>query len=216
MEQALTHPSFVHENLQLNPDSNQRLEFLGDSVLDLIIAHELFQRAPHLPEGDLTKLRSYLVRGSTLAKTAQKLGVGKHLRLGRGEEATGGRDRESNLAAALEAIVGAVFVEQGYQKAKELSLSLLSEEIESILEKQVPEDAKSRLQEILQSRGESPPIYHVTVVDGPDHHRHFTVEVVAGSTLMGTGQGERKVEAEREAAKEALRLLENLPLESTP
>ncbi len=214
LQQALTHPSFLNEHPELIPLSNQRLEFLGDAVLGMSIAQELFERFPQLPEGDLTKLRSYLVNGSTLAKAARRLGVGEHLRLGRGEETTGGGDRESNLAAVLEAIVGAVFLERGYQQARELSLALLDEEISDILKREVPQDPKSQLQELLQGRGESPPVYRIKAMDGPDHHRLFTVEVLGGSTVMGTGQGGRKLEAEQESAREALRLLGTLVSES--
>lgn len=207
LQQALTHPSYLNEHPELQQGSNQRLEFLGDAVLALVVAHELFERFPHLPEGELTKLRSHLVNGKNLAKVARELGVGEHLILGHGEKDSGGMNRDSNLAAALEAIVGAVFVKRGYRAASKLSLVLLRGELEEILAQEAPEDPKSRLQELLQSMGEAPPQYHVTGMEGPDHNPSFTVDVITASGVLSTGRGKRKNDAEKEAAKEAYKRL---------
>lgn len=159
LEQALVHPSYLNENPGFPLGSNERLEFLGDAVIGLVVGLELFQRQPHLSEGELTKLRSYLVRGETLARVAGGLKLGLYLALGRGEEATGGRRRRSNLAAALEALVGAIFLDQGYEVARGFVLRAMDGEIAEVLREGVPQDAKSRLQEVLQRMGNPPPHY---------------------------------------------------------
>ena len=211
LDQALVHPSYLNElpSADKAVGSYQRMEFLGDAVLGVTIALELYQEFPNLDEGELTKLRSSLVRGRTLAQVAFRLGLGQQLKLGKGEESTGGRQRESNLAAALEALVGAVFVDRGFDKTRKFILEMMHEELGMVLKGELAEDPKSRLQELAQGMGESPPVYRVTEAVGPDHAKGFAVEVVINGTVMGVGHGMRKVDAEKSAAQEALIRLES-------
>jgi ribonuclease-3 len=209
LEQALTHPSYLNEvGSGDGPKwSYERLEFLGDAMLGAAITLELFKRCPDLPEGELTKLRSFVVRGRTLAKVASGLELGQYLDMGKGEDSTGGRTRESNLAAAFEALVGAVCLDRGFAKAREFVLGVMGKEIDGLLEEQVSEDSKSLLQEVWQRLGGEPPQYHLLETRGPEHAKSFDVEVLLDGMVMGNGGGQRKVDAEREAAEEALRRL---------
>ncbi len=211
LEQALAHPSYLNE-LQDDPgpgDSYERLEFLGDSALGLAITLELYKKYPGLAEGELTKLKSFLVRRTTLAVVARRLELGQHLNMGKGEESTGGRDRDSNLADAFEALVGAIFLDKGFDAATKFILETMGEEVASLLQDGVPEDPKSRLQELIQRTGGSSPSYRVARAGGPDHHKSFSVEVVMDGRVMGTGHGRRKLDAEKQAAKVALGRLES-------
>lgn len=207
LDLAMVHPSLLNElpPVQRAAGSYERLEFLGDAVLSLAVTLQLFTECPQLPEGELTKLRSSLVRGTTLADVARRLGLGQHLKLGRGEEATGGHDRDSNLEAALEALVGALFLDQGFDTAREFVVRVLEEETGALLADGVSDDPKSRLQEVAQGMGEAPPSYRLVQEGGPDHRKSFLVEAVLGGRVVGRGRGKRKLEAEREAAQEALR-----------
>ena len=211
LEQALAHPSFLNESkLGEGPEeSYERLEFLGDAVVEVVVTVELYKRCPELSEGQLTKLRSSLVRGRTLARVARVLEVGPLLKLGKGEESSGGRERDSNLAAVFEALVGAAFLDRGYESTRKMAVRLMSEEMGELLAGGVPEDPKSLLQEAAQSKGGSPPQYRLVDAGGPDHARGFNVEVVLGGQVMGYGQGRRKLDAEKQAAQEALNLLDS-------
>ena len=215
---AMVHPSYLNEHPpgEHVPGSYERLEFLGDSCLGLAVTMELYRRCPELSEGELTKLRSSIVRGATLAGAARRLGLGEHLRLGRGEESTGGRDRDSNLAAALEALVGAVLLDKGFDTATKLVTGLLAEEMEGSLALGVPEDPKSLLQEVVQARGATSPIYCVAQEGGPDHDKSFDVEVLVEGQAVGRGRGRRKLDAERMAAQDALQSLEPWVETSSP
>ena len=206
LDQALTHPSFLNELRPGQPSvaSYERLEFLGDAVLGASITLELFKRCPELPEGQLTKLRSSLVRRSTLAAVAIRLELGPYLKMGKGEESAGGRERESNLANAFEALVGAVLLDRGFDKATGFVLKMMREEIEGLLVNGVPEDPKSCLQELVQSTGGAPPLYRLVEEAGSNHDSGFDVEVVMEGRVIGRGQGKRKVDAEKQAAKRAL------------
>ena len=211
LEQATIHPSYVNE---LRParsslDSYERLEFLGDSQLNLDITLEIFNRCPALSEGELTKLRSSLVRGSTLAKVARRLELGDHIKLGKGEESTGGRNRESNLAAAFEALVGAVLIDRGPDSAKKFVLRMMDAELEGALAQGIPEDPKSRLQELVQKMGRTPPQYRMVASEGPEHAKRFDVEVIVGGQVVGRGEGSRKADAEKQAARVAFLLLDD-------
>lgn len=211
LEQALVHPSHLNEVPpgQRSVGSYERLEFLGDAMLGLAVTHELFRRFPQLPEGQLTKLRSALVKGGTLAKVANRLQLAQYLKLGKGEESTGGRGRQSNLAATFEALVGAVFVDRGFETARAFVMRTMAEDVEEVLGRGVPEDAKSRLQEVVQRDGGALPLYQLVESGGPDHARSFDVEVVMDGQVWGKGRGRRKLEAEQKAAEEALRRLES-------
>lgn len=205
LQLALIHRSFLNENPGAFSESNERLEFLGDALLGLVVAQELFRRHPEKPEGELTTLRSALVRGDTLARIANSLELGEHLLMGRGEEASGGRERQSNLACAFEALLGAVFIDQGYEAARDFVLRVMADEISSV--ETVPKSAKSVLQELVQRRGVGSPSYRVVEVGGEDHAREFTSEVTVSGEVVGRGKGRRKSEAEAEAAGQALKAL---------
>lgn len=204
LEQCLVHRSYLNENPDFYLSSNERLEFLGDAVLGLIVADKLYRGFPHLSEGEMTRLRAYLVRQETLAEVATSLKLGQYLYLGRGEEASGGRARPSNLARALEAIIGAVFIDQGLAKTRKLVLCWLTPRLEKALLEEQSVDYKSRLQELVQASRHLTPVYRLVEVSGPDHARQFTVEVVVGEEVWGHGQGSSKQAAESEAARVAL------------
>ena len=201
--QALTHASYLNETGEGTP-SNERLEFLGDAILGLVIAHELFKLYPDAGEGELTRMRADIVRGTTLAAAAIRLGLGPDLILGRGEEVAGGRTRERNLAGAMEAVIGAVYRAQGYRSAQALILRLVRPELRQLRSEGARIDAKSSLQHLVQARWHEPPGY-VTVEEGSGaSERRFTVEVrVAGETL-GRGEGGSKRAAQQEAARQAV------------
>ncbi len=208
LSQALTHPSAVNEAPQEFSASNQRLEFLGDSFLDYVAARELYLRLPLLPEGRLTELRSAVVRGEALARVARSIDLGAYLLMGQGEEGSGGRERDTNLAAALESLVGAVLLDGGMDAAYDVTLRLLQPELESVLRDGAPRDPKSRLQEVMQGMGKGSPVYTTVDESGPDHEKTFSVEVRMDGQVLGRGAGRRKVDGERAAAEEALRTLE--------
>ncbi len=206
--EALTHPSSLNENPETGGASYQRLEFLGDAVLGYVTASELFKRFPDLHEGELTKLRAHLVQERTLAAAADSLNLGEQLFMGRGEEALGGRGRSSNLAEALEALIGATYLDQGPRAARNLILRLFAREIELVEQRgHAPLDPKSHLQEVIQARHEPLPQYRVVDEHGPDHQRTFTVEVLLEDRVAGIGVAGRKVDAERKAAAKALESL---------
>ncbi len=204
LKQALTHSSYINENPWWQQESNQRLEFLGDALLGLVVAEELFRRCPGRSEGELTYLRSYVVTDQSLARVAQELGLGQHLLMGKGEESLGGRERPSNLAGALEALAAALFLDQGFEAARSTLLKLLDKAITDAVARGIPKHPKAMLQEALQARGYPLPTYRVVEVTGPDHARHYTVEVAVAGRVLGRGTGHSKQEAERAAAQEAL------------
>lgn len=201
---ALVHPSYVNEHPDAVAGSNQRLEFLGDAVVDTVVAEEVYRRFPSAPEGQLTVLRAAVVRDESMGQMGRRLGLGELLLLGQGEEATGGRERISNLADAFEAVVGALFLDRGYEAAKGAVLKLLADEMTTLSEGKVLTDAKSELQELAQQQGKSAPTYRVVKESGPEHAKEFEVEVVLEGDVVGTGRGRRKAEAEREAAARAV------------
>ncbi len=205
---AITHQSYLNENPGAQGESNERLEFLGDGALNYIVGRYLYEQLPHLPEGDLTIRRAEAVRRETLEKAARRLGVGEFLVMGRGEEASGGAERSSNLANGFEALVGAVVLDRGIEESWDVVMRWLGPELGEVTSAETPKDPKSRLQELLQARGESPPEYRVINVTGPDNRPEFTVEAVVGGETLGTGVAGRKIDAEREAASEAVDALE--------
>ncbi|MFC2059571.1 ribonuclease III [Chloroflexota bacterium] len=207
LQQALVHSSYINENPGFVPDSNERLEFLGDAVLGLIVAERLYQDYAHFTEGKMTKLRAALVCRNTLARVAKSIGLGDHVYLGKGEEASGGRRKAANLASALEAVIGAIFLEGGYAVARNCVLRLLSEELQKTVNGGDVIDDKSRLQELLQAKERGVPSYQVIETTGPDHDKRFSVEVKLGDTVLGKGSGKSKKKAETEAARSALEQL---------
>ncbi|MBU2008953.1 MAG: ribonuclease III [Chloroflexi bacterium] len=205
LEEALTHTSFCHENP--GSVSNERLEFLGDAVLGLVVAQELFHLKRGLSEGEMTQLRAGLVSGEALGKLGSSLGLGDHLRLGKGEEGSNGRKRPSNLARAVEALMGAIYMDKGLEEVRSFMDRAFKEEWERVLGGEAL-DYKSRLQELLQARGEPLPRYHLLEQAGPGHARRFTIEVKVGRKTLGRGQGKSKKGAEQTAARSALERLE--------
>ena len=207
LTQALVHSSFLNENPGVFTESNERLEFLGDAIIDSAIAAELFSTYDSWPEGMLTSGRASLVQGDTLARVAGRLGLGEYLQMGKGEEAAGGRNRSNNLAATFEAVVGAHFLDCGYNAAADLVLRLLKPELSELTEPGASPNPKSSLQEAIQARGQTAPSYRIVKVDGQDHARRFTAEVVVNGEPIGTGTGSRKALAERAAADDALKTM---------
>ncbi len=204
LQQALVHRSYLHENPDSALLSNERMEFLGDSLLGFVIAEKLYRDFPDLSEGGMTKLRAALVRKETLARLASSLRLGDYLYLGRGEEFSGGRTKQSVLARAFESRVGAILMDQGFAIAKDFVLRLFDGEIRTAIEERLTTDYKSRLQEIVQASHRVTPIYRTIKEVGPDHAKEFTVEVIVGGSVIGKGHGKSKRVAEMEAARDAL------------
>ena len=202
---ALVHSSYLNENPGQSAESNERLEYLGDAVLGMAVAEELYAANPGWPEGRLTQARAALVQEGTLAEAARDIGLGEMLRMGRGEEAGGGRERPSNLSAGLEAVIGAVFLDQGYDVAGGVVLRVLGDQLDSLDEPEMATNPKSALQEAVQSEGLLSPTYRIVHEEGADHDRLFVAEVTVGGEVMGRGEGKRKSLAEQAAAMEALK-----------
>ncbi len=206
--EALTHRSFYHENPDKAENYNERLEFLGDSVLGFVIVEYLFSSERRLTESVMAKTKSYLVKESVLSEIANAISLGKYLRLGKGEEATGGRTKRSLLADAVEAVLGALYLDGGYNKAQELILRLFKEKIEAIMISGEFHDFKTELQEKTQMLFGSIPEYRMIKQEGEEHRKTFTVEVYIAGERLGTGYGKSKKEAETLAAREALHKLQ--------
>lgn len=206
LQQAMYHRSYLNEAVEA-VESNERMEFLGDAVLGLVVSEKLYRDYPGLSEGQLSQLRAILVRWDALARVAGRIGLGDYLVLGRGEEMSGGRARPSNLAAALEALIGAAFLDAGMAGAKKLVLKLLKPDFEEIAAQGVTADSKSELQHLAQTRWHQIPEYRLLSSEGPDHAKLFTVEVLVGNQVVGQGQGRNKKQAELNAARQALETL---------
>lgn len=205
---AFIHSSHLNENPGPLPESNERLEYLGDALLGLAVAEDLYKRYPERQEGELTMLRSAVVRGDTLARVAERLGLGGHLVMGIGEQNSGGANRRTNLAAVFEALVGALFLDQGYEVARDFSLRVLADEVSDADNLAVSRNAKSALQELVQSQGKTPPTYGIIETTGEDHDRTYTAHVLVEGSVVGQGVGSRKADAEQAAAREALQKLQ--------
>ncbi|MDU2687140.1 MAG: ribonuclease III [Paeniclostridium sordellii] len=201
--EALTHSSYSNENKSYA--FNERLEFLGDSVLGIVVSDFLFKNETELPEGELTKLRANIVCEESLSDVAKHLNLGKHILLGRGEEVTGGRDRVSILADAFEAVIAAIYLDGGIEPAKTFVLKNMEEIIEDSIKGRIFRDYKTHLQEVVQSQGESNIVYNLVEEIGPDHNKRFVMEVRLNDESLGKGEGKSKKEAEQSAAKQALR-----------
>ncbi len=201
---ALTHRSFLNENPGTALKDNERLEFLGDAVLDFVVGACLYSRFPEMAEGELTVLRAALVKTSTLASFARQLDIGRFLRLGFGEEENGGRERSPILCAAFEAVIGAIYLDQGLDKAQFLVERLAGPALVKIREKSLHKDAKSEFQVWSQARYNITPHYEVISSSGPDHAKTFTVQVLIGDAPWGEGSGPNKQSAAQAAAGHAL------------
>jgi ribonuclease-3 len=200
LRRALTHPSYVNEHPEDETGDNQRLEFLGDAVLDFVAGAWIYQDHPDYDEGRMTRLRAALVRTETLAKLSRQVGIGKTLQLGHGEEEAGGREREANLCDAFEAVVGALYLDGGLGVVKTFVEPLLAPAAEAALSAETDLDAKSRLQEWSQAELGVTPHYRIVSESGPDHAKIFKAEVLLGKKVVGQGTGSSKQAAEQAAA----------------
>lgn len=205
---ALTHRSYVNEHKDTD-SHNERLEFLGDAVLELITSDYLFNSYPERTEGDLTSFRAALVRTESLANTAIEIGIGEDMRLSKGEEDTGGRNKSYLLANALEAVIGAIYLDQGYEKARDFVHIHLLKKTEHIVENRLDIDSKTKIQEVAQAQYKVTPLYEVIEEEGPDHDKRFTVVVKINDKEVGRGFGTSKQKAEENAAKRGIEYIEN-------
>ena len=203
LKQAFIHRSYLNE-AQSHLPSNERLEFLGDSILSFLVSEYLYIKYPDLPEGELTNLRSSIVKTHTLASSASSLHLGKFLFLSKGEVESGGRNNPSILADTFESLIGALYLTLGLSSVKKLIETHLLPKLETILNEKSYRDAKSRFQEVVQEKTKLSPTYTVLSESGPDHSKEFTIGVYVGSTLWGKGKGKSKQQAEQEAATVAL------------
>ncbi len=203
LREALTHRSYLNENPSETRSHNERLEFLGDAVLELIVTEFLYRNYPN-PEGELTNWRSALVNAQTMGRIAEVIGIGDFLYLSRGEEKDTGRARAAILANALEAIIGAIYLDQGYEAARNFITDHILAELPTIIKEGTWRDAKSLFQEIAQEKVGVTPTYDVLAESGPDHAKRFRVGIYLDDNLVAEGEGESKQEAEQEAAKNAL------------
>ncbi len=205
--QALTHRSFTAENKNCIKD-NERLEFLGDAVLELVISHILYKKFGHAhDEGNLTKMRAWLVNEASLAEKARNLNLGALLRLGRGEEMSGGRDKPSILADAFEALIGALYLDRGFEKVFAFTEKVFENLLNLVDTQGLCYDYKTALQEFTQSKYHATPVYQLENISGPAHHRTFEVSLFFDGRQVSTGKGKSKKEAEQQAAKRALEIL---------
>ena len=200
--EALTHSSYSNENK--NYPFNERLEFLGDSVLSIVISDYLFKKETKLPEGELTKIRANIVCEESLSEVSKNIHLGKYMLLGKGEEATGGRERISILADALEAVIAVIYLDGGIKCAREFILTNMEKIINDSIKGKIFRDYKTCLQEVLQSNGENNIWYKLIEEKGPDHNKRFVMEVGINDTVLGVGEGKSKKDAEQVAAKCAL------------
>jgi ribonuclease-3 len=201
---ALTHRSSLNEGVSDATESNERLEFLGDAVLELVTTEFLYKALPDLPEGRLTALRSSLVKTTTLAAIARELDLGQQLHMSKGEEGTGGRDNENLLADAMEALLGALYLDQGIPAVAQFLQTHLFPKLTDIMDNQLDRDPKSSLQEEVQALGLPTPVYEVIEETGPDHDKHFVVAAIIDQLKAGVGSGKSKQAAQQDAAAHAL------------
>jgi len=208
LREALTHKSYANEQLRDSTACNERKEFLGDAVLDLVTADFLYHNYPQFPEGELSRIRAELVSATALAKVARKLQLGCCLRLGRGEQRSGGNDKDNLLADALEAVFGAIFIDAGWSVACDVLMSLFEVAAKQVAGRK-SQDYKTRLQELAQAHYGQAPSYELTDVSGPDHQRHYSVVVCCDGKKLGEGSGSSKKSAQQQAACLALQKFES-------
>lgn len=208
LTEALTHSSYANEHKTNKFKDNERLEFLGDAILDLVVSDFLYKKHEHLPEGDLSKLRASIVCEAFLIMAAKEINLGEFMRLGKGEEMTGGRGRTSVLADAFEAVIGAIYLDGGLEDAKGFIHQFIISFMESLASNKKIEDYKTKLQEKIQKESKKPLSYVVIGEEGPDHDKYFVVEVKHDDRVLGQGSGKTKKEAEQKAAYKALQKLQ--------
>lgn len=202
---ALTHSSYANEMKRNNYENNERLEFLGDAVLDMVVSEYMYSKFPYMLEGELTKLRAAVVCEASLAGLARNISLGNYLLLGKGEESTGGRNRDSILADTYEAVIGAITMDGGVEQASKYILNFLVPELEKTKNNFHTLDCKTHLQEVIQKTSKMPLNYRIVDEHGPDHNKIFVAEVSHGTKVLGKGQGKSKKEAEQIAAHDALK-----------
>jgi len=211
LRRALTHSSYAHENKNFNLEHNQRLEFLGDAVLELAVSDFLYNNYPEYPEGALTKMRAGIVCEPSLASLAREMNLGDYLLMGKGEERSGGRKRPSILADAVEALIGAIYLDQGFSTAHSFVVKILDQIINQVVQNGgLNTDFKTQLQELVQKNSENTLCYQIIDEYGPDHSKTFVAGVSYQGKLWGSGSGRTKKEAEQAAAKDALDRLDTL------
>jgi ribonuclease-3 len=203
LEEAFVHSSYPNENPDFARPSNERLEFLGDAVLNFIVAEKLYKEFPKLPEGELTEIRASLVCRDTLAELASSLKLGDWLLLGRGEEASGGRTKASNLANVMEALIGALYLDQGLARVRRFILKQLKPELAKIKAGKTTPNFKALMQELIQGQKKPTPVYRLVEASGPDHRKQFTAEILVEGEALGRGTGRSKKVAESQAARAA-------------
>ena len=203
LEQAFVHSSYCNENPDFGNSSNERLEFLGDAVLNFVVTERLYKECPELPEGELTEIRASLVCRDTLAELASSLELGEWLLLGRGEELSGGRVKVGNLANTMEALIGALYLDQGLVKARRFILKQLKPRLEEIKTGKTVPNYKALLQEFIQGQKRPTPVYRLVEAVGPDHSKQFTAEILVDGEALGRGMGGSKKVAESQAARAA-------------
>lgn len=201
---AITHRSYLNEHREATWEHNERLEFLGDAVLELVVTDYLFHKYPEKPEGELTAVRAALVNTVSLAGASEQLGINEYLLMSKGEAKDVGRARQYILANAFEACIGAIYIDQGYDTAKEFIAGRLFSKTDEIVRKRLWQDAKSRFQELAQEHASVTPTYETISQEGPDHDRIFTVGVFLRKELVAEGNGRSKQEAEQQAAERAI------------
>lgn len=207
---ALSHSSYANEHKNQGVECNERLEFLGDAILGFVVGEYIYNKFKMWPEGKLTKLRASVVCETMLSKKGRELGINKALKLGKGEEHTGGRDRNSIIADAVESVIGAIYLDGGMDEARKFVLNLLVSEIEEISSTVHILDAKTTLQEIIQRDSQEPIEYNIVGESGPAHCKSFVVEVCHRNKVLGKGKGHSKKEAEQRAAMEAINSIEGI------
>jgi ribonuclease-3 len=210
LKEALTHRSFINEAKNSALKHNERLEFIGDAVLELVVTEFLFLKYPEYPEGLLTSFRAALVKTESLAEESKRLEVGKFIIMSKGEENTGGRDRTYILANTFEAIIGAIYLSTGYEDAKSFIIENVCYKTEEIVKSREDIDSKTKLQELSQEVARLTPIYELKSENGPDHNKTFEMTVLIGEHEFGTGTGKSKQEAQQSAATNALKEWNNL------
>ncbi|MCQ2770276.1 MAG: ribonuclease III [Clostridia bacterium] len=204
LKQALCHSSYANESRDKGVVCNERLEFLGDSVLSLVVSNYLFNEYPTMDEGRLSSIRREIVDSSSLAGYARRIKLGQYMMFGHGEEQSGGREKQKNLEDAFEALIAAIYLDGGIEPARTFVLSFAIETSNSIVVQHKFSDPKSKLQEIVQRGGGEPPVYKITSESGPDHDKKFECDVLVENNVMGHGSGSSKKEAEKMAAEHAL------------
>lgn len=215
LRQALTHRSYINEHTENAPEDNERLEFLGDSILEFITTDMLYRRFPEMSEGEMTRLRAALVRTEALAQLAAAIRLGDAMLIGKGEANSGGRQRDNNLCSVFEALVGALYLDQGLQTVRDFVIPRLTEMQKEVMDEAIRKDPRSQFQEWAQAQFSITPTYHVVSTEGPEHDKEFLVEVYLGHDKAAEGRGRSKRAAAQSAARAALDKYHSTPDQDT-